>query len=201
MFSYLAEKTACFLIRRSLLDIEGREIYTYSLEILLLNISLLAIFLLISLVTESFIHYIGFILFFVPIRIFAGGYHSRKSENCFMISFFVYILTTIIFTLYRGLYKEPFLMALGLLSAVIILLFAPIVNHNHPLNTQQRKRNRYIVLGIILAYFAVFIFLYKVNFTLASNELIFIITASLSMIAEKARGILYKIIGKITSEI
>ena len=84
MFRYFAENIAFILIKNKMLNIKNREIYVYSIEVILLNLTLLLSLLGISIVGKGLLFFIGFLLFFIPIRTFAGGYHAKHSETCFI---------------------------------------------------------------------------------------------------------------------
>lgn len=79
MFRNLAEDIAFLLIKHKILDIEQRDIYIYGLEVILLNGGLVLMFLTISLLFGVMINFWAYLIFFLPIRIFSGGYHAKTS--------------------------------------------------------------------------------------------------------------------------
>ena len=91
MFRYFAENITFVLIKNKVLNIEKRDTYMYAIEVILLNSILLLTFLGVSIVGKNLLLFVGFLLFFIPIRTFAGGYHAKHSEVCFGMSFGIYI--------------------------------------------------------------------------------------------------------------
>lgn len=185
MFRYFAENIAFILIKNKILNIKNREVYVYSIEVILLNLVLLLSLLGISIVGNSLLLFIGFLLFFIPIRTFAGGYHAKHSETCFGISVGLYIVAMIIFNQFPNLCKNAFVIVLFMLAIVILLIWSPLKNPNHPLTDYQYKRNRRIVYGIIIIDLVLFVIFSIMNYTVASSEVIFILLASVFLLIGK----------------
>ena len=82
MFEYLTEKIVLFLVMRKVLDVDNWDVYAYSIEVILMNLILLLSILGISIIGNCLILFVGYILFYIPIRIFAGGYHAKDSSRC-----------------------------------------------------------------------------------------------------------------------
>ena len=83
MFRKMSEALTFQLVKNKILTIEAYEIWAYSIEIILLNGSILLGCLLISFMLGEMTHMLSFVLFFIPLRMLVGGYHCRKSETCF----------------------------------------------------------------------------------------------------------------------
>ncbi len=188
MFRYFAESIAFLLIKNKILDIENRDIYVYSIEAILLNSILLLTLLGISIVSKCLIFFIGFLLFFVPIRIFAGGYHAKHSEICFLMSMGIYLVSMIIFKYIPNLYKNVCAVIIFVLAMIILLIWSPLRNPNHPLADYQYKRNKKIVYIIIIMYIASFIIFAELNCTIASSEVIFIVLVSTFLVIGKFKN-------------
>ena len=157
----------------------------YGIEVILLNSILMLALLGISIVGRDLILFIGFLLFFIPIRTFAGGYHAKHSETCFVISVGIYILTMIIFNQFPDLYRNIIGIGLFTVSIVVICIWSPLKNPRHPLADYQCKRNRRIVFGIIAIYIVLFIIFSTTDCVIASSEVIFIVLASIFLIVGK----------------
>ena len=185
MFEYLAENITFLLIKHKILNIKNREVYTYAIEVILLNSILLAALLGISIAGKSFIFFVGYLLFFVPIRKFAGGYHAKHSETCFMISIEVYVVAMLIYKKVPNLYQNEIAIILFVLAVVILMIWSPLKNPNHPLADYQYKRNRRIVYGIIIIDFALLIIFSILNYTIASSEVIFVLSTAIFLIIGK----------------
>lgn len=187
MFHNLAVDIAFLLIKNKIVDIQQRNIYVYALEVILLNGSLLIVFLIASLLFGEMINFLAYLLFFFPIRIFSGGYHAKSSESCFVLSSLMYGLSIAITAFFPLLYQNWKWIAAGVISVVVILVLSPMLNENNPLNQSQRKRNRIIVCILLATDLVIFILCCYFNWRIASNELIFIIMDSVLLLAGKLK--------------
>ena len=104
MFKHLAEDVTFLLIKNKMLDIQSYEIYLYAVEVIILNGSILLTCLLISILSGELFHMLAFILFFIPLRMLAGGYHCKRSEVCFLCSIGVYGLSIVLVHCAENLY-------------------------------------------------------------------------------------------------
>ena len=75
----MSEALTFQLVKNKILNIEAYEVWAYSIEIILLNGSILLGCLLISFMLGEMTHMLSFVLFFTPLRMLVGGYHCRKS--------------------------------------------------------------------------------------------------------------------------
>lgn len=176
MFGYLAESLTYLLIKHKKLDIEDRDIYIYGLEAILLNGSLIVSFLIISLLFDMLFHFIGCIIFFIPLRIFVGGYHAKKSEICFMMSIITYIVTLIAVKYNSELYQDIKILIVTIVALIIMGVGAPLKDPNHPLADYQYKRNKRVLFGIVIIDFALFIVFVMCEFQIASSVIMFVLT-------------------------
>lgn len=175
MFHNLAEDIAFLLIKNKIADIEQRDIYIYGLEVILLNVSLMIVFLIISLLCGEMMNFWAYILFFIPIRTFSGGYHAETSERCFILSTIMYGVSIAASKFLPMMYTSALWRSIGIVSILIILALSPLVNENNPLSKKQKKRNRIIVCTLLIIDLVFFILSCNYTALFASNELFFII--------------------------
>ena len=181
MFHNLAEDIAFILIKNKVIDIEERDIYIYGLEIILLNGILLFIFFLLG----DIRHFFAYILFFVPLRIFSGGYHANKSEHCFVLSILAYCISIAVVTFFPMLYRMWLWRIAGILSILIVVTYAPLVNINNPLSESQKKRNKIIVRLLMIPDLVFFIVFCRIKCNIASNEILFVCLNSVMLLFGK----------------
>jgi len=185
LFRNLAEDISFLLITHKIVKIEERDIYVYGLEVLLLNGSLLLLYLLISWLSGTMMNFLAYTMFFFPLRIFSGGYHTRKSECCFVMSTVMYGISVAVTKFLPLLYLDFYWRVAGVISVLIIFIFAPLINANNPLNEVQQKRNRIIVYFLLITDLVFFILCCIFNWKIATNELLFIILDALLLLIGK----------------
>lgn len=133
------------------------------------------------------VNFLAYLIFFVPLRIFTGGYHAKTSEKCFVISTLIYGASIAAVKIFPLLYRCWEGIAAGLISALIILVMVPLINENNPLNQHRKKRNRIIAYFVLLIDLVFFIFCCKIKWQIATNELIFIAMDSVLLVAGKLK--------------
>lgn len=185
MFHNLAEDIAFLLIKRKIVDIEQRDTYIYGLEVILLNGGLMLVFLAMSLLCNAMINFWSYLIFFLPLRIFSGGYHAKTSERCFVLSTIMYGSTIIAAKFLPLLYQDWYWRITGIVSILVILVMAPLINENNPLSQTQQKRNRIIVYLLLTVDLVFFILSCNYTWIIASNELVFIILNAFLLLAGK----------------
>lgn len=183
MFRKMSEALTFQLVKNKILDIESYEIWAYSIEIILLNGSILLGCLLISFMLGEMTHMLSFVLFFIPLRMLVGGYHCRKSETCFFCTLLVYGASTLSIQLYETEIMEEAIWILAVISILIILIWSPLVNPNHLLEDYQIRRNKNIIYVMVVIDVALYGIFCKTNIAMAHSEMMFIILVALTLLA------------------
>ncbi len=186
MFHNLAVDIAFLLIKNKIVDIEQRDIYVYGLEVILLNASLLLVFLIASLLSGTMINFLTYMIFFLPIRIFSGGFHAKSSDSCFILSTMMYGISIAITASFPLLYQNWKWTIAGIISVIIILALSPMINENNPLTKSQQKRNRIIVYILLSVDLVIYILCCYFNWQIVSNELVFVVFDALLLLMGKA---------------
>lgn len=187
MFRNLAEDITFLLIKNKIVDIEKRDIYIYGLEVMLLNGGLLITFLIISLLCGEKVNFLAYLIFFLPMRLFSGGYHAETSERCFILSTITFGASIAASKLIPLLYIFNTGKIIGVISILVILVLAPLINENNPLNEAQRRRNRIILCTLLFIDLVFYILSCNYAWTIASNELIFIVMDAVLLLAGKLK--------------
>lgn len=192
MIHNLAEDITFLFIKNKVLDIEQRDIYVYGVEVILLNGGLLLVYLILSLLCNEMINFWAYLFFFFPLRIFSGGYHAKTSEHCFVLSTIMYVFSITITKFFSLLYQSLYWQAAGIISLLVILAIAPLINVNNPLTESQKKRNKIVVYILLIFDLAFFVVGYNYGFELLSNELVFIVFEALLLLLDKLKKTTYE---------
>lgn len=159
MFQTTAQKITDRLCSQDIIEDADKELYVYGFNMLLtvsLNIiSTIIIGLLFGMVFES----IAFLVAYIPLRSYAGGYHARTPLRCYIISLLLIVL--ILLTL--NLIGESVL-ALFILSGIgtiICVTMSPVEDANKPLDEiekQEYRKRTLVILSIEMIIFIISIF-------------------------------------------
>lgn len=127
---------------------EDRELYEYSFRIMLEQVSVGISILIISLFYGVFFETVLYMVLFIPLRIYAGGYHAQTFKKCFFISVGAYFA-------YAGLVcfvviPMSVIIILSIASSLIILALSPMANLNKPMDSFEtftfKKRVRQMLI-------------------------------------------------------
>lgn len=176
MFEIVANEIVVCLVSRLLLDSENIRVYYYSAEVLLMNVVLLLSIIGVSIIGSCPLLLLGYIIFYIPIRVFAGGYHAKNSDRCYVLSVLMYMLLACIYYFVPNMYTSDKSVITLVIAIIGIAIAAPHTNENHELSREQYLRNKKIVLGILLGDAVAFIILYLLKCRLASSIVIYLTT-------------------------
>lgn len=160
----LTDKFILTLINRNIIEEEDKEIYSYGfnqiLFIMLNFITILIIGILFNMLFETII----FIITYIPIRIYTGGYHARTQTKCYIFSVFMLILALYIIKL-KLMSNILIIILLSITFSIIILSLAPVEDKNKILDEKEIKiyKKRAIKnLVIILLFLVISLILNKI---------------------------------------
>lgn len=131
----------------------------YGIDIFLSSVSEVLCILCLSVILHNFFETVLFFMAFIPLRIYAGGYHAKTQLKCFMVSVIVYGIFTVVLKI---LPKECYFfinIVLPLTSLITTWCFAPIVHHNKNVDKYEQKVYRKISIIICLTECFMFVLL------------------------------------------
>ncbi|MEE0021982.1 accessory gene regulator B family protein [Ruminococcus sp.] len=151
MLQKLSEKFGERLIRAGVITEEECPVYTYGFFQFVSMLINLVTTLVLGIMFHRIVSCILLNGFYCGIRIYAGGYHASTPLRCYMATVFMQILLLSILKWAA----VPMLVAVSLLllSAVVIVIFAPLGAKYDPLDALEKRvyrRKTYLVLGIEL---------------------------------------------------
>ncbi len=137
MFFKIAEIITQKLEKSNTIQSENRELYLYGLEqgfTIILNVVTVVV---IGLILKALPQALLFMVFYFPLRGYAGGFHARTHIRCYVYSMAIVVLillaikfvsiTNLIYTL------------IAITSSVVILCLAPVQDYNKPLDKTECK--------------------------------------------------------------
>lgn len=154
MFSKCSEKIADKLQCNNIIDDERYEICRYGINQLFTTILDFATILFIGFVFNMVLEGIIFTATYIPIRIYAGGYHAKTPQRCWMFSaiMLLIVLCIIKYTPNNQIFFWIYTV-LSLISCVIIWTLSPVEDKNKKLDEQENivyhQRTKYILYAEI----------------------------------------------------
>lgn len=126
-----------------------REIYLFGFYQGLIFLLNLVTALLTGIILNMFLESVLFLILFIPLRVFAGGYHAKTQLRCYVMST---VTTAIILCLISFLQKNMGVGAftLYIISACIIWKLAPVQDKNKPLDLNEQIKYRKNVRKLLI---------------------------------------------------
>lgn len=168
----ISNRLISYMCEQNIINRNDYEIYRYGLQSVLEVVIATAANMMISKTIGCLKELICFLIIFIPIRAYAGGFHMQKYGHCFfcstiVVNSFLLISKQIRFTRFTDL-------ILIIVFGIVIVAIGPVENYNRKLDENERKAFRhklsYIVLECVflsvLFYFAhIIVFLSMMQLT------------------------------------
>ena len=125
------------LIRTGVVPIEDKDLYTYGVKqglFMVINFATIVIIgLLFGMVWQSII----FILAYIPVRPYAGGYHADSQLSCYLLS--IPLTVAVLLGMKIIAWDTNILFTLLATAGIVIFLFAPVEDKNKKLDEKEIK--------------------------------------------------------------
>jgi len=177
------------LMEEKRINTGDREVYAYALEKLLAGIGNAMLLILTAIIFDTFIETIVFLLFYMPIRKYAGGLHAKTRMRCVGISLFL-MMTFIKLAMFISNTDLWGSISLMIIAVVMLLInqFAPMDHKNKRLSSKNWIRHRIISKNITLLESSILVF----GILFVPNRKVYIMTAAMAMLLVGITIIPYK---------
>ncbi|MCM1227866.1 MAG: accessory gene regulator B family protein [Clostridium sp.] len=193
MFEKLSCKITDKLEENGTVSKPDRELYEYGLRQMLMTLLNVATALLIGLAMDMTSYAVIFISAYIPVRIYAGGFHASTFQRCWAFS--AVMLAAALFAV--EYVPEEYFWAVSVLSlaaCAVIVILSPVEDENKPLD--QKEKHIYHVrtiwllsVEIVISGMLIFLGFRKIAMTF---EIVWL-TLSIMLIAGKVKnGIIAK---------
>lgn len=137
MFTHITEKIISNMEKQHMIQADRKSIYQYGinqiLNMLLNTITLLAIGLFFHMTAETIV----FTFAYIPLRIYAGGFHAKTPFKCWIISALMLAAALLVMKYVNiGVYIYDIL---SLIGAIFILVLSPVEDKNKPLDEKEQS--------------------------------------------------------------
>lgn len=152
MLKSIAEEVTVVMAANDIIKTEEMEAYTYGLELLIPKVILYVVILVVSLITDTFLTSVAFVILLMCLRRYSGGFHCKTAEICVIVSFLMYLLAIFGYEFVSFIPNMVYGVS-TVLSSVIVLIFSPVEDKNRPLDETEKKLYRQkamIALSFIL---------------------------------------------------
>lgn len=164
MIQRISESIVSWQIKKNVLTDEQRALYLYAYEVMLNQTINMLIAVLIAIALKAPMPVFVFLVSYIPLRSYCGGYHARTNGGCTVVSAFLIILVCLVESVLTGelaIILPPLCLVI---SGALIFKFAPAPDKNKPLDEAEtnhyRVKSRTVwfieaVIGILLWCFGI----------------------------------------------
>lgn len=186
MIAKLAKGTAHFFSEKNIVKQEDEEVYAYGMELLYSSFFNILLAVIISAATNTFLSTTIFIVTFIILRQYIGGYHAKTHFGCISIFAVVLIIFSILAKYTPVNFEIPISIINTAISVLLVILFAPVEHSNKPLTDNDKIRLR---KNGILCIFIISIIIMSMNTFAITRRYgmyisIGIFTSSIAMLCE-----------------
>lgn len=184
MISKLAKNIAHFFVVQNITEESKEVIYAYGMELLLSDVLNTIIVLLIALFSRTLHAVIVFIVVFMGLRRFVGGYHANSHLSCMFTLVIVMLVFSYGLCNISGQLAQIFSIGFTTISLPVIFCIAPVPHPNKPMSEEKgvklRKRSYILTVAMSVTAIALLVFQYqKLSLYVSSGILLSAIMALL----------------------
>lgn len=162
------------------------SVYRYGLEILLLSIIEILSILLLAIWVGNFFETILYFTTFIPIRIFAGGYHANTRLRCYLLSIISYGLFSLCLFVVPTFLWLNLSKFIAITNLIIIFCFSPVIQGT--IDKQEIQHYREVSIAIaFLEFILIYIFCFMQLRTLSFIIALGLLEESIAVIAGKIK--------------
>lgn len=173
------------LEKHQIISQEQTEVCAYGLELLLSGLINIFILVLCSFILHEEKYIFFYFLGFIPMRLFAGGYHADNHLNCCIVFAGIYMISLFV----KRFIIPVSMMLFIVIEGLLVFCLSPVESPNKHLTDRRRKISRCRSIGILLCNFAICVIYlwFQTNNTYIAYYLLSGFLASLTMIAGKIK--------------
>lgn len=184
MLNKTAVRLARKLLSLQIITEEVFDIYVYGLELLLSFFFSSSVIVIIGAILGRVIETLVFLLVFVLLRSFTGGYHANSYLMCSIVTFSTYGVVLLL----SELFALPLIayIILAIFGGVMVLAFVPIEHPNKRISDSQKKKYKIVSFILFLTFVALGILLCCANVSF-SRIIFFTLMADLILLFVKTK--------------
>lgn len=148
MIPNISKRIVSYWIKNKVIDRELECVYIYGIELILSSILGFSIVFVLSLLFFDIFTSFLFLITFVPIRQYCGGYHADTYIKC--NATLACIFTIVAFCAKYIQVSFISILLTGIIGGVIFCFFCPVENKYKPIDEVQRKKCKSIALAFLI---------------------------------------------------
>lgn len=136
------------LVQNDIINADREKQCQYGLELMLSSVIEILFIIGLSPFFGNFLNTLIFFIGFIPLRIYAGGYHADTRLRCFLILVMTYILFTVFLLILPIEIYQYIIYGATVFTIIVISVMAPLVHSRKNMSDKEIKVFRKIALDI-----------------------------------------------------
>lgn len=156
--NHVAEYTTSILIKNNIILPENKELYKTGITLILADIINFLIIITISFISQTLIYGFIYLLLFLTVRVFSGGFHAKTYAVCRMTFVCTYIAVLAV-AYFIGDNWILYTIMCDIAALITMVFFSPVRHPNKELSDKEIKGNKamslltttvYSILSVVL---------------------------------------------------
>lgn len=180
MFNYVSARITENMVKSGAVADEDKELYLFGIQQGLTIVLNLVTTVIIGLAFGVLWQVMLFMTAYIPLRSFAGGYHAKTPQRCYVLSILLLIAVALMIK-----YVDLHIYAqLGLLisASITVFVMSPVGNENKPLDELEKKVYKRKTIVICISEISVAIVFLCLNLTSLAVSMIWAVVVCAGML-------------------
>lgn len=182
MLNKLSKKLATRLVKNKIISYEDVDIYVYGFELLLSFLFSTLLILCIGAVFDCIVETIFFLIIFILLRSFSGGYHALTYSFCTFVTLSVYG-TTILLSHYTHINYISFYI-IACIGIITLSILAPVINPNKEISSKKAIQHKITSILLFVTFCTAGIVSLK-KYPILSNTIFYSLCADILLLFPK----------------
>lgn len=165
----MIHKLSCIIskkwIKQGIIPSQFWEVYAYGLEMIILSLVGIMNILLIGLLTNTILNACIFLVIFITIRKYSGGFHADSAFICNLLMIITYLSNVIISAIINYMELEIIIEYMLIASSVYYIIVTPVLARGKILRHLEFYHNKIVsIILFLIVYFLSSLFIEKICF-------------------------------------
>ena len=167
MLYKLSARLADRLFNHGVIAEEDKDIYVYGFQLLISFLFSTSLVLLIGAVLGKIAETLAFLIVYILLRSFSGGYHANSYAVCTIVTVSVYLIVILMSSLVNV--NLIAYLSLFILGIILLALMAPVRHPNKKISSKDTIKYKIISLGLFSIFVCIGIYMLSRNIKLANS--------------------------------
>lgn len=158
-----SERLSNKMVDKGIVPKEDVDLYRYGIENGIIVAGNLLASVVFGIATGRLGMVLVFLLFYVTLRSYSGGIHSRSKLNCFILSMLILLVPVYTYQWFFEVVEEPWIIIMGIISFLSIWMLSPVESENKPLDEMEQRVYKKVSRVTVMVQSGTLVVLFSLN--------------------------------------